>query len=85
LRKLLGEYEYQLKFVVDSEDDLREVQQTIEVLGNVDLGKVMLMPQAAGREELSAKSSMVADMCKRSGFAFCQRLQVILWDNERGM
>jgi len=32
-----------------------------------------------------SKSPMVADMCKRSGFAFCQRLQVMLWDNERGM
>jgi len=85
LRKLLGEYEYQLKFVVDSEDDLQEVEQTIEALGNVDLEKVMLMPQAASREELSVRSPMVADMCKRSGFAFCQRLQVLLWDNERGM
>ena len=85
LRKLLDEYEYQLKFVVDSEADLQEVQQTIEVLGNVDLEKVMLMPQAANREELSARSPMVADMCKRSGFAFGRRLQVILWDNERGM
>jgi len=85
LRKLLDEYEYQLKFVVASEDDLEEVQQTIEALENVDLEKVMLMPQAAGREELSARSPMVADMCKRSGFAFCQRLQVMLWDNERGM
>ncbi|MHC4737829.1 MAG: 7-carboxy-7-deazaguanine synthase QueE [Planctomycetota bacterium] len=85
LRKLFDEYEYQLKFVVDLEDDLQEVQQTIETLGNVDLEKVMLMPQAANREELSAKSPMVADMCKRSGFAFCQRLQVLLWDNERGM
>jgi 7-carboxy-7-deazaguanine synthase len=84
LRKLLGEYEYQLKFVVDSEDDLQEVQQTVEALGNVDLEKVMLMPQAASREELLSKSPMVADMCKRSGFAFCQRLQVMLWDNERG-
>jgi 7-carboxy-7-deazaguanine synthase len=85
LRKLIDDYEYQLKFVVDSEDDLQELQQTIEALGNVDLEKVMLMPQAASREELSAISPMVADMCKRSGFAFCQRLQVMLWDNERGM
>jgi len=85
LRKLIGEYEYQLKFVVDSEDDLEEVEETIEALGNVDSEKVMLMPQAVSREELLSKSPMVADMCKRCGFAFCQRLQVILWDNERGM
>jgi len=84
LRELIDNYEYQLKFVVDSEADLPEIQQTIEEIGNVDTEKVMLMPQAATRDELLAKSPMVADLCKRTGFAFCQRLQVLLWNNERG-
>jgi len=84
LRELIDNYEYQLKFVVDSEDDLPEIRQTVEDIGSVDLEKVMLMPQAATRDELSAKSPMVADMCKKSGFAFCQRLQVLLWNNQRG-
>lgn len=84
LRKLIDDYKYQLKFVVDSEDDLPEIQQTIEEIGSVDLEKVMLMPQAATREELLAKSPMVAEMCKRTGFAFSQRLQVLLWNNKRG-
>jgi len=85
LRKLIDNYKYQLKFVVDSRDDLAEIQQTIEKLGNVDSEKVMLMPQAATRDELLVKSPMVAEMCKRTGFAFCQRLQVLLWNNKRGM
>jgi 7-carboxy-7-deazaguanine synthase len=70
LRKLIDNYKYQLKFVVDSQDDLAEVQQTIKKLGNVNSEKVMLMPQAATRDELLTKSPMVADMCKQSGFAF---------------
>jgi len=84
LRKLIDDYKYQLKFVIDSKDDLPEIEETIKKIGNVDLEKVMLMPQAATRDELLAKSPMVADMCKQSGFAFCQRLQVLLWNNERG-
>ncbi|MBA7710804.1 7-carboxy-7-deazaguanine synthase [subsurface metagenome] len=84
LRKLIDNYKYQLKFVVDSQDDLLEIQQTIKQIGNVDLEKVMLMPQAATRDELLAKSPMVADLCKRSGFTFSPRLQVLLWDNIRG-
>ena len=83
LRKLIDNYKYQLKFVVDSEGDLPEIQQTIERIGNVDSEKVMLMPQAATRDELLAKSPMVAELCKRTGFAFCQRLQVLLWNNQR--
>ena len=84
LRELIGNYKYQLKFVVDSEADLVEIQQTVEEIGNVDSEKVMLMPQAATRQELLAKSSMVADMCKQTTFTFCQRLQVVLWNNQRG-
>jgi len=84
LRKLIDNYKYQLKFVVDSQDDLAEIQQTIEKLGNVDSEKVMLMPQAATRDELLAKSPMVAEVCKQTGFTFCQRLQLLLWNNKRG-
>jgi len=84
LRKLLDNYKYQLKFVVDSQNDLQEIQQAIEQIGNVDSAKVMLMPQAATRDQLLAKSPMVVDLCKRTGFAFCQRFQVLLWNNARG-
>jgi 7-carboxy-7-deazaguanine synthase len=84
LRELIDNYEYQLKFVVDSEADLPEIQQTIDEIGNVDSEKVMLMPQAVTRDELLAKSPMVAELCKKTGFAFCQRLQVLLWNNQKG-
>jgi 7-carboxy-7-deazaguanine synthase len=84
LRELIDNYQYQLKFVVDSEADLPEIQQTVEEIGNIDFQKVMLMPQAATRDELLARSPMVARMCKHTGFAFCQRLHVLLWDNARG-
>ncbi len=85
LRKLIRNYDYQLKFVVDSQDDLPEIQQTTEQIGNVDPEKVMLMPQAVTRVELIEKSPMVADLCKRTGYTFCNRLQILLWDNQRGL
>ncbi len=87
LRELIDNYTYQLKFVVDSKDDLPEIKQTIEKLANTDLEleKVMLMPQAATRAELLTKSPMVADLCKQTGFTFSQRLQVFLWDTARNV
>ncbi len=83
LSELIEHYNYQLKFVVDSQDDIAEIQETLRKLGNVDAQKVMLMPQAATRGELLSKSPMVADLCKSAGFAFSQRLHVLLWDNKR--
>ncbi|MFH1717213.1 MAG: 7-carboxy-7-deazaguanine synthase QueE [Planctomycetota bacterium] len=84
LGELIANYDYQLKFVVDSEADLPEIAETIDKLRTVDPEKVMLMPQAATRDELLAKSPRVADLCKRTGYAFCQRLHVLLWNNRKG-
>ena len=85
LGELIDNYDYQLKFVVDSQADLPEIQQTVEEIESVDFEKVMLMPQAKTRDELLAKSPMVADMCKRTGFAFSPRLQILLWNGKRAV
>jgi 7-carboxy-7-deazaguanine synthase len=84
LRVLMDEYEYQLKFVVDSEDDLPEIKQTIQQVGSVDLHRVMLMPQSKTRDEFIQKAPMVAELCKQTGYAFSPRLQVLLWNTSRG-
>jgi 7-carboxy-7-deazaguanine synthase len=84
LEELIANYNYQLKFVVDSVNDLAEIQELLDKIDDVDTRKVMLMPRAATQEELLAKSTIVADMCKLVGFAFSQRLQVLLWDYQRG-
>ncbi len=84
LAKLIDNFDYQLKFVVDSQDDLPEIQQTIDKLDGVNPEKVMLMPQASRRAELIEKSPMVAELCKQTGYTFCSRLQILLWDNRRG-
>ena len=85
LGELLDNYDYQLKFVVESEDDIAEIEQTINLLPTVDRQKVMLMPQAKTKDELLAKSPMVAKLCKQTGFVFCQRLQVLFWNNRKGI
>ena len=84
LKQLIRRYPYQLKFVVDSADDLPEIQQTLKQIGGVSAEKVMLMPQAKKRDELLAKSPMVAQLCKEAGYVFCQRLHTLLYDGEKG-
>lgn len=84
LGELAANYHYQIKFVVNSESDLPDIQEVIEQTGNIDPQMVMLMPQAATRDELLAKSPMVAEICKSAGFAFCQRMHIMLWDEQRG-
>lgn len=84
LQKLIDSFNYQLKFVVDSPEDLDEIAVCLEKLKNVNPDKVFLMPQATTPGELLAKSKMLARVCQQTGFALSQRLQVLLWDNEKG-
>lgn len=83
MSELIDNYDYQLKFVVDDETDQFEIEDILDRLENVDYRKVMLMPQASSREELIEKSIMVAELCKRTGFTLSQRLQVLLWNNQK--
>jgi len=83
LGELIDHYKYQLKFVVDSQNDLQEIEELLDEIKHPAPENIILMPQAKTREQLLAKSPMVADMCKKTGFTFGQRLQVLLWDNKR--
>lgn len=84
IRKLIDNYDYQLKFVVENESDICEINELLARLNGVDKKRVMLMPQAGSRSEYSLKAPVVAEICKKTGFVFCPRLQVLLWDNARG-
>jgi len=84
LKKLINNYEYQLKFVVEKTNDIKEIVQTLRKLKNVHGSVVMLMPQARKRSEYLKRSLLVVELCKKYGFAFSPRLQTMLWDNKKG-
>ena len=84
LNEFIDNYDYQLKFVVDELKDTDEIAQCLQQLKNVNPWKVFLMPQAIGQAEYIEKSRMVAEICKRTGFTLGQRLQILLYNNERG-
>ena len=84
LRQLIDNYESQLKFVVQGKEDLKEITQCLEKLKNAKPDKVFLMPQAVTVDQYPAKSRMVAELCKQTGFRFSPRLQISLWNNQRG-
>jgi 7-carboxy-7-deazaguanine synthase len=84
LQRLIDEYDYQIKFVIDSPDDLDEIAGVIAKLKNVNPYKIMLMPQASTKVEYVKKLPMVAEIAKNTGFALSPRLQVELWGNSKG-
>jgi 7-carboxy-7-deazaguanine synthase len=85
LRQWLDHYSYQLKFVVSDATQLAEIEQLLFSLDRpVPPCKTLLMPEGTSKESLNAKNEWLAEICKKHGFRFCQRLHIDLFGNTRG-
>ncbi len=83
LRRLMADYDYQLKFVIARPEDISEARDLVRALG-ADAAKVILMPEGIDASVLRERGVWLAEICKREGFRFSPRLHVELWGNRRG-
>lgn len=77
-------HDFQLKFVVSSEQDLKEIKHLLSRLPPVPLHQILLMPEGIDPQTLSSRSPWLAEICKREGFRLCPRLQIELFGHQRG-
>jgi 7-carboxy-7-deazaguanine synthase len=83
LRRLIAQYDYQLKFVIANEPDLSQARELIATL-NAPSHKVILMPEGTNAEVLNDRGVWIAELCKEHGYRFSPRLHVHLYGNRRG-
>ena len=84
IRRLLAEYEYQLKFVVDGLEDLNAVRGYMAEFPEIDRERVLLMPQGTDLEQLEARAVWLKPFCELEGFVFCPRKQIEWYGAVRG-
>jgi len=84
IQSFIDNHNVQLKFVVETEQDVDEVEEILTRLQGVDHSKVMLMPQARTKQEYRRRAPKVAQMCIERNFGFSPRLQIDLWGGRRG-
>ncbi|MGI6401529.1 MAG: 7-carboxy-7-deazaguanine synthase QueE [Thermoguttaceae bacterium] len=84
VRKLMAEYPYQLKFVVDVPEDLLDVEEYLESLGEVKAERVYLMPMATEVSEMHAREDWIRPFAARRGYRYCPRMQLEWYGNRRG-
>jgi 7-carboxy-7-deazaguanine synthase len=84
LRRLVGAYDYQLKFVVAQPEDLPEVQAIVAQTGAAS-EKVVLMPEGTDADVLRERGRWLVEIAKREGYRFSPRLHIELWGNRRGV
>jgi 7-carboxy-7-deazaguanine synthase len=85
VQQFIDGYDYQLKFVVDREQDFAEVRQIVDALKNVDTSRVLIMAQARNRRQLHQKSRWIVELCKKFGYGYSPRLHIELYGNRRGV
>ncbi|MBN2476026.1 MAG: 7-carboxy-7-deazaguanine synthase QueE [Pirellulales bacterium] len=84
IRRLVAEYEYQVKLVVACLEDCREVETYLKQFPEIDRGRVMLMPRGTEADELAEKARWLEPYCAQHRLSYCPRRQIEWFGSRRG-
>jgi 7-carboxy-7-deazaguanine synthase len=76
--------DFQLKFVVNDETDVGEIEAILARVRGWEPADVQLMPQGTDVETLAGRMEWMAEVCKAKGFRLSPRLHVMMYGNRRG-
>ena len=84
VRRLMAENVYQLKFVVDTAQELEEVEEFLDELPVFNTERVLLMPQGSTEQELEEHAQWLKPYCQKKGYVYCPRKQIEWFGGIRG-
>lgn len=70
------------KFVISNESDYEEILQDF---GDLNFNAIVLMPAGASQDELAITRPIVAELCKKTGLRYSDRLHVVIWNLKTGV
>jgi 7-carboxy-7-deazaguanine synthase len=74
----------QLKFVVTSERDIKEIKKNyLNNIKEIEPYMIYLMPEGITQEEMKKKSKWVINQCVKENFMYCPRLHIEIYGEER--
>lgn len=82
MKNWITNYDYQLKFVCTTEDQLVEIENLITLI-KADKDKVCLMPEGVTAEQLAKRRAWLMELCIEKGYRYSDRLHIIAYDNKR--
>jgi len=84
IRQLVEHYRYQVKFVVDSPEDIDEVERYLAEFPEIDRARVGLMPQGTCPEQLAGIASWLQPYCQAHDLHFFARHHIAWYGFVRG-
>ena len=73
------------KFVVQSEDDIKEIFEKYIDNGLIDKQRICFMPCCGSRKEQEENAPQVVEWCKKYGVDFGFRVHLAIWDKALGV
>lgn len=84
MKKLIeNHYDYQLKPVVSSVDDITEIKYIQKEL-NIPNNKVWMMPAGGTPKELEEHRSWLMEWCWQNGYNYTDRIHIVAYGDKRG-
>lgn len=84
VKKLIARYPYQLKFVVNQPEDLLEIEEYLQELGDFKNDCVYLMPMATDVQTMRQKAIWISAYAAPRKYRYCPRMQLEWYGNRRG-
>ena len=84
IRRLVAEYKYQVKLVIDTPADLDDVGRYLVEFPEISRERVLLMPQGVEQPQLDARADWLRPYCETQGLVFCPRKQIEWFGPVRG-
>jgi len=84
LKKYMQNNNYQVKFVVNSKEDIKEILEIQKKL-KIPNNKIYLMPQGVTKEQFKEKQMYMFNLCLEYGFNYAPRLHIDIFGNKRGI
>lgn len=75
----------QFKFVYNSIEDVKEIQEEFMYPYNIKPQQIWLMPQGITQEQIKEKSKELFNLCSEKGFRYGQRLHIEVFGDVRGI
>ena len=76
ITQLLESYNHQIKFIVDHEDDLPEIDEYLRQFPMMSASRVYLMPQGQTQNELDKTEVWLKPLCRQFNYQYCPRKQI---------
>jgi len=84
LYELISNHDFQMKFVINDEEDMKEVLEITDKL-KIPHNKVYLMPQGITPEQFDERLPVIVKAAIKHGMNVTDRLHIRIWGNKRGV